>query len=103
MNKKRAESLVARLCLWSLAAALLANLLPKEAFSNRFIVGGVTATAAVLLVAWILLMGLHLYRMLFDKSCRYSLGQVLAVLFIPVLGAVVVSLRKVARTAKTNR
>ena len=94
--KGRIERVMAKTCLWSLAAAVLVNLFPEGAFSSRLFVGGVTVVAVVLFVSWIFLMGNHLYRMIFDKSSPYTIGQVLAVLFIPVIGAIVVSLRKTA-------
>lgn len=87
------ERAVAKVCLWSLALAILASLLPEKMFTNDFVVGGITLIAAVLLISWIYLMVAHLRRIIFYGTSRYTVGQILAVLFIPVLGAIAVSIK----------
>jgi hypothetical protein len=92
--KGRLERLTAKICLWSLGAAVLVALVPDGMLSNRLFVGAVTIVAGTLLATWIYLMVNHVSSWFFERERTYTIGQVLSILFIPVIGAIWVSLRR---------
>ena len=92
------ESLAARAALACLAAAAIAALLPEAALESKLAPVILAPVAAVLLVAWLYLMALHIGRMLRNWQ-GYGLGRALAVLFIPFLGVIFVSLRRARSSA----
>ncbi|MFT3761145.1 MAG: hypothetical protein QM761_00750 [Pseudoxanthomonas sp.] len=90
----RMERTSAWILLWTTLFAMAVNVVPDEAFDNRIFVVTAVFVAAVLLLAWLWLMVLHLYRILFHKGGGYSVMQILAVLFVPLFGAALVSLKR---------
>lgn len=88
------EKVVAKACLWLLLMSFLASLFIDDVVSSRALTGLVAVVALLLLLSWLFLLGSNLHRFLFDRKSDYKIWHILVVLFIPVLGAIFVSLQK---------
>ena len=92
----RWERLAASALLICVAAAVLASTLSDSTLETAPVSALLTGVAALMLVAWLYLLILHIGRML--KSWpTYGIGRALAVLFIPFFGVAFVSLRARSR------
>lgn len=87
---------MAKACLWLLLMSFLASLFIDDVVSSRALTGLVTVVA-LLLLSWLFLLGSNLHRFLFGRKSDYKIWHILVVLFVPVLGAIFVSLQKTNR------
>ena len=75
-------------------AALASGGFPDSYFENDLVVALLTVVAGCLLFSWLFLSLLYVYRMLMGQW-EYSLVKILAVLFVPVVGVVWLSIKGV--------
>src|SRR5688572_343311 len=87
------EALFAMTALTSLAICALASLFPSHLIQHPAAIYSLVFVGTVLLVTWISLLLTHIWRMIFSRKVRYSLGWVLVVLFLPIIGPALASLR----------
>lgn len=69
-------------------------MIPVEMFSNKMLYVSTLAVMFLFLLSWLVLFAGHLFRLTFDRTDRYTAGQVAAVLLIPVFGAMAVSFKR---------